>query len=95
MKAWRILLLLKHGGVIFNQNESFWIIFGLFYDFFVFYIVDFFTECFLCVIRLYYHYNKTNEDFICRQIDFIEFVSHHMNCLVWSTCVFAATRRVV
>jgi len=41
--------MLKSKGNFLQSERIFWNFFGSFYDFFVFYIVDFFTECFLRV----------------------------------------------
>ena len=38
--------------IFFNQNEFFGLFLVHFYDFFVFYIVDFFTECSLRVVKV-------------------------------------------
>ena len=69
--------MLKSKGNFLQSERIFWNFFGSFYDFFVFYIVDFFTECFLRVkvkvLSLQKRTNDRKKDFICWQI-FIEFV---------------------
>lgn len=65
MKAY-ILLLIKTEKGIYLIRTNFLELFGLFYDFFVFYNVDFFTECFLHFVLGIYHYNEQMTQFICR-----------------------------
>jgi len=54
--------MLKLKENLLQSERIFWIIFGSFYDFFVFYKVDFFTECSFVLRFCYFITTKKTND---------------------------------